>query len=326
MGVLTHKILFGGKKKSNRKRHKKGKKKPNKKKPNKKKTKKEKFTNNNVVINKCNKILVENEENCQCYNNSGYPSNSMKCNSNNTNNCSEYNDCRNIFNGYQRQNPINSNEPKWDPHYWSNRYVKDSHNCYTYFLDDQIEEIKKECRSKCLEKKDNKKCPKGAKYNSDRIEDCGDLRPQPGDWAYYHDKINEPKFKKISNRYTCEDMVYKVNQDNQEGSENLITPTNFDAPCPNRYYKGAIVVDPGTPKKSDGHTFHFYRQDSNGRFSHKPGILEIENVDASGKAIWAPHLADRNYNKKKKKDGINYKNFCGYYCIPNNKFKKTNAK
>jgi len=314
MIVLTKKVLFGGKK------NKMGK----KKRKNKSKQKKEKFTNNSTLIKKCNKILVDNENKCKCDNKTGYPSNNGNCNNNNNNNCEDYNKCRKLFKSYQRKGNINPNEPKWDPNYWSNRYVKDSHNCYTYFLDDQIEEIKKECRSKCLQKKSKAKCPKGEKYNNDRIEDCGDLRPQPGDWSYYHNKIGEDEFKKISNRYTCEDMVYKVNQDNKDGSDNLITPINFDTPCPNKHYKGAIVVDPG--KKPEGHTFHFYRQDSNGRFSHKPGILEIENLDASGKAIWAPHLADRNYNKSKKKDGINYKNFCGYYCLPNNGHKDTNAK
>ena len=61
------------------------------------------------------------------------------------------------------------------------------------------------------------------------------------------------------------------------------------------------------------------------RFSHKPGVLEVENYDASGDPIYSPELADRNYNKRKSKNGINYKTFCGYYCIPNNRTADTNA-
>ena len=269
-------------------------------------------------INKCNKVLVKNEKSCQCSNGKGHPTNNINCSRNNNNNCQEYNECRKLYNNF-----LNGFEPKWRPLYWSDRYINDSHNCYTYFLNDQIEHVKKSCRKKCLEQK--KKCPKKGKFNNNRIDNCGDLRPQPGDWAYYKHKIDNKKFKKISDRYTCKDMVYKVNMDNLDSKgKPLIKPIKFEQKCYPNHYKGAIVVDPGD--EPEGHTFHFYRQDANGRFSHKPGILKIENMDASGNAIWAPHLADRNYNKKNEKGGINYTNFCGYYCIPTNAFADTNAR
>ena len=79
-------------------------------------------------------------------------------------------------------------------------------------------------------------------------------------------------------------------------------------------YKGAMVID-------TNNTYHFYRQDDNVRYSHKQGTLRVENKDASGKAIYAPHLADRDYNKSKKKDGITYDQFCSYFCIPNNNYR-----
>ena len=32
-----------------------------------------------------------------------------------------------------------------------------------------------------------------------------------------------------------------------------------------------------------GNTFHFYRQNKDGTWSHKPGVLPVTNKDASGK-------------------------------------------
>ena len=72
-------------------------------------------------------------------------------------------------------------------------------------------------------------------------------------------------------------------------------------------------------------TRFFKTQDSNLRFSHKQGTLEVENVDASDLPIYAPHLADKNYNKDNKEDGINYNESCGYMCIPSNKYESTSA-
>ena len=92
----------------------------------------------------------------------------------------------------------------------------------------------------------------------------------------------------------------------------------FDRKCPKNCYKGYLTVD-------KDHTYHFYRQDSNLRFSHKQGTLEVENVDASDLPIYAPHLADKNYNKDNKEDGINYNESCGYMCIPSNKYESTSA-
>ena len=82
--------------------------------------------------------------------------------------------------------------------------------------------------------------------------------------------------------------------------------------CPNGYYKGAYVVDPDN-------TYHFYRANKDGTWSHKPGISPISNVDSSKQNIYVPHFANRNYEENKDNDeAINYTNFCGYYCIPTN--------
>ncbi|MGE5340551.1 MAG: hypothetical protein ACM3SY_03630 [Candidatus Omnitrophota bacterium] len=60
--------------------------------------------------------------------------------------------------------------------------------------------------------------------------------------------------------------------------------------------KIALVVWPGVD-------FHWYRQDSDGKWSHKPGQSEATNLDDSGKVITDPEMADRGP----------YTIFCGYF-------------
>ena len=54
------------------------------------------------------------------------------------------------------------------------------------------------------------------------------------------------------------------------------------------------------------------------------GTLSVENKDASKKPIYVPHLSDMNYSKGRN-DGINYTDFCGYMCVPQNKYIETKA-
>lgn len=61
--------------------------------------------------------------------------------------------------------------------------------------------------------------------------------------------------------------------------------------------KLALVVAPGWD-------YHWYRQDRNGMWTHKPGGTQATNLDNSGNPISNPELADRGP----------YVNFCGYYC------------
>ncbi len=53
------------------------------------------------------------------------------------------------------------------------------------------------------------------------------------------------------------------------------------------------------------HDFHWYRQDRDGRWSHKPGGGPATNLDSSGRPIVDPRTADRGP----------YQVFCGFYCL-----------
>jgi hypothetical protein len=61
--------------------------------------------------------------------------------------------------------------------------------------------------------------------------------------------------------------------------------------------KLALVVAPGWD-------YHWYRLDSNGMWTHKPGGTQSTNLDNSGQVIQNPETADRGP----------YTDFCGYFC------------
>jgi RHS repeat-associated protein len=61
---------------------------------------------------------------------------------------------------------------------------------------------------------------------------------------------------------------------------------------------------------SPGRDYHWYRQDSNGDWSQKPGSTPVNNVDASGNRITDPSTADHNY------PAINYTQPGGYLWVP----------
>lgn len=82
-------------------------------------------------------------------------------------------------------------------------------------------------------------------------------------------------------------------------------------PCPNGTYKVAFVID---NQYSIGdryqYDYHWYRQNSDGTWSHKPGITPVKNVDSDGKLIMVPRTCDRDSG-----DGLNYNLFVGFYAV-----------
>jgi len=67
--------------------------------------------------------------------------------------------------------------------------------------------------------------------------------------------------------------------------------------CPKKECKIALVVAPGWD-------YHWYRLDTNGMWSHKPGGTQATSLDNSSNPIASPETADRGP----------YTDFCGYYC------------
>lgn len=81
--------------------------------------------------------------------------------------------------------------------------------------------------------------------------------------------------------------------------------TDLGGNCPTCTHKVYLVIAPEVD-------YHWYRQDSNGKWSHKRGTTPAQNVDASGAPIPDPKRADSNYGGR-----YNYSVKCGYLCAPN---------
>lgn len=211
-----------------------------------------------------------------------------KCSNNvkpGTNFCEKHQDCMGFIKSF-----MNNYELDYEPQKWNDvPEILNSHNCYTYFLNNQVPPIANKCK-KYTENNQKSKCSK--------------LKPQPGDFS---ELLRNGDLKKKERQYNCPAMTQKVLEDNPS-----ISVSSYTQKCPKDSYKGALVVDPNN-------TFHFYRQNKNGLWSHKPGVLKVIDRDASGELIYFPEYADRNYKKGDNNDGINYTNFCNHMCIPTNK-------
>ncbi len=144
-----------------------------------------------------------------------------------------------------------------------------------------------------LDLPNNKKCTK---------ESCPVPFPQPGRASGY------PKWSKVKGK-RCPDLISRL-----MGDVPGIKMTSFEGRCP----KGMRKIAPVTDEDED---YHFYREDSNGYWSHKPGATNVTHLDATQRPIYDPELASREYPDS----GLNYDQFCGYLCIPatkNHKLKR----
>lgn len=141
---------------------------------------------------------------------------------------------------------------------------------------------------------DPPKCKKG--------EDCKKPFHQPGYFA------GHPHFTDDGRKY-CPDLLARI-----LGDMPWVRKTTFNNKCGKRRSKIALVIDPDND-------YHFYRQDRDGFWSHKPGGQPVTNLDAAGKRIYNPELANRDYRKPNlpKKDQLNYSIFCSFLCVPRNK-------
>lgn len=128
----------------------------------------------------------------------------------------------------------------------------------------------------------------------EKDEDGEYLMLQPGDLSNNYGETD----------HDCDSILRKVYLDYPD-----MEPISEYEPIDCNRHKIALAVD--TLGETD---YHFWRQDSNGLWSHKPGAEDISNVDGSGNLIFSPYLSDRNYDKENS-DEYNYEKFCGYFSI-----------
>jgi hypothetical protein len=171
-----------------------------------------------------------------------------------------------------RQSPLSGFEPKFDPTLYN------KHKGVKESLN---------CFAYAF---DYKKLPKIKNCNKDS---CSVPFPQPGRASGY------PKWSKVNGK-RCPDLTSRLFGDVPD-----LKMASFEGRCPKNYSKIALVVD-------EDEDYHFYRQDSNGYWSHKPGATDVTYIDATGRPIYDPQLASRLYPNSE----LNYDQFCSYLCAP----------
>lgn len=125
--------------------------------------------------------------------------------------------------------------------------------------------------------------------------------PQPGIYSQINtlpDNIVRSRIP-LNHIHTCDNVFTLLQDDIPE-----LYAVNFNERCKPGFYKGFLTVDPGDD-------YHFYRQDSDGLFSHKPGRQPVRRHDKLGHDIYRPDLSHKNYGPAN-----NYSENCQYFCAP----------
>ena len=110
--------------------------------------------------------------------------------------------------------------------------------------------------------------------------------------------------------YNCQSFYIRLKKDIP--SLYLIS---FNKKCKKGFYKGFIAID----DKEEDQDYHFYRQDSNGYWSHKPGRQDVIDYDSDKQPIKNPVKSNRKYTN------FNYSTPCFFFCI-NNKLSSIKSK
>ena len=166
--------------------------------------------------------------------------------------------------------PTNGYELDYKPILWDYTPVVESTNCYAYAINNQV--------------------------NPDSNV-FFDKTQQMGDYA-------DERFTAFTKDAICAAVQADYAKYNLVFSKNLIfREIDKNSVCPAGTYKVALVV--GIDYSNGVIDYHWYRQNSDGLWSHKPGISEVKCVDNSGDLIVDPETADRGF----------YTNFLGYYAV-----------
>ena len=99
------------------------------------------------------------------------------------------------------------------------------------------------------------------------------------------------------NNMTCSNIKKRLLKDNP-GSYT----EKFENRCLPGFYKVFLALD-------IGNDYHWWRQDSNKYWSHKPGSTNISNLDGSKLKIQDPLKSNRNFSNR------NYDKPCFYACV-----------
>lgn len=179
-----------------------------------------------------------------------------------------------------KQAPLNGYEPAYDPErYNHDPAVYKSHNCFSYSMNVIDPKLVDECRA-----------------NNNNTNSCRSKFHQPGAFSGARNALN------VSERRTCPVVLDLIKQDVPD-----VEISTYNQVCPAGKSKIALVVDPGED-------YHFYRQDSDGMWSHKDGSNKVKRYDSLKQAIANPRTAGRDYRWQG--SDLNYEDFCAFLCVP----------
>ena len=165
--------------------------------------------------------------------------------------------------------PLSGSELAYDEDLWSG-IVKSNCNCYAYAINNQVN------------------------------PDTGQIwyKQQPGEYSgvSISGYLSTPSV--LANAATADFQAYSTAH---SGSYTFTSIGRFDR-CPTGTYKVALVI---TDYKTGNYDYHWYRQNSDGLWSHKYGTTSIQNCDDNGNCITDPYTAERG----------DYTVWVGYYAV-----------
>jgi len=183
--------------------------------------------------------------------------------------------------------------PKYEPNKWNKDLnLRESHNCYSYFLNKISKKSVNECKKKLKSKNYEKKSMKITK-----ILPCSPCkRPHPGVFS------KENLYNKNLN---CKDITRKVLNDNK-----LVKLKQKNSKkCPKKHYEGILIVYPNKD-------YHFVRVDNDGNMSHKDGVQKVSRylkiLDSKNNKVKKYKLNRKNLKIYEKLGG----KICQSFCVP----------
>lgn len=162
--------------------------------------------------------------------------------------------------------PMSGYELDYDPSLWNYSPVQGGTNCYNYAINSQVKPGTNDLW--------NKQQP--GQYSESMTYDYSDY---------------DAMYNAVYNDFLLYNQIYNTNL--------IFTPIDKFAKCPEGTYKVALVAC------SDDWDYHWYRQDSDGYWSHKHGTDPITRYDESDDLIIDPESCDRGW----------YDTFLGFFAV-----------
>ena len=136
-----------------------------------------------------------------------------------------------------------------------------------------------------------------------------DHKPQPGEFSgkTYTERIRDIKnsqSKEVTYAQIKTAIIDSVEADGYVNHYNIEEVSSADYPTKDGQWLVALAYESG----SNNYNYHWWRKMPGGTWCHKPGLLDVMDVDFSGNPISDPKNCDRD----------NYDIFFGYFLITPN--------